>query len=76
MQLWNDEAPKGKVLVGDSFFGSPDAAAMLCAMGRPFLMLAATSPLVQDGNVGLNPGCMNTVVHEKHKYALSAPNNG
>ena len=75
VQLWNDEAPKGKVLVGDSFFGSHDAAAMLSATGRPFLMLTATSPLVQDGNVGLNPGCVNTVVHEKHKYALSVYKN-
>ena len=75
VQLWNDEAAKGKVLVGDSFFGSHDAAAMLCAMGCPFLMLTATSPLVQDGNVGLNPGCVNTAVHEKHKYALSVYKN-
>ena len=75
VQPWNDEAPKGKVLVGDSFFGSHNAAAMLCAIGRPFLMLSATSPQVQDGNVGLNPGCVNTVVHEKHKYALSVYKN-
>ena len=64
-----------KVLVGDSFFGSHDAAAMLCATGRPYLMLTATNPLVQDGNVGLNAGCVNTVVHEKHKYALSVHKN-
>ena len=29
VQLWNYEAPRGRVLVGDSFFGSHDAAAML-----------------------------------------------
>ena len=28
VQLWNDETPRGKVLVADSFFGSHDAAAM------------------------------------------------
>ena len=61
--------------MGDSFFGSHDPAAMLSATGRPFLMLTATSPLVQDGNIGLNPGCVNTVVHEKHKYALSVYKN-
>ena len=63
------------MLVGDSFFGSHDAAAMLSPTARPFLMLTASSPLVQDGNVGLNPGCVNTVVHEKHKYVLSVYKN-
>ena len=40
--------PRGKCLWGIS--SSVLTAAMLCATGRPFLMLTATSPLVQDGN--------------------------
>ena len=52
VQLWNDETPPGKVLSADSFFGSHDAAAMISAQRRPFLMLTSTSASVQDGNVG------------------------
>ena len=61
--------------MGDSFFGPHDATAMQCAMRRPFLMLTAISPLAQTGNIGLNPGCVNTVVHEKHGYALPVYKN-
>ena len=75
VQLWNDVTPPGKVLVADSFFGSHDAAAMLSAQERPFLMLTSTSALVQDGNVGLDPGDVNTVVHKEHGYALSVYKN-
>ena len=75
VQLWNDVTPPGKVLVADSFFGSHDAAAMLSAQERPFLMLTSTSALVQDGNVGLDPGDVNTVVHKEHRYALSVYKN-
>ena len=42
---------------------------------RPFLMLTSTSALVQDGNVRLDPGDVNTVVHKEHRYALSVYNN-
>ena len=69
VQLWNDEAPLGKVLVADSYFGSCDA--MLNAQQWPFLMLTATSDLVQDGNIGSNPWCVNTLVHKDDGYALS-----
>ena len=69
------KASLGKVLVADSFFGSHDAAAMLSAQERPFLMLTSTSALVQDGNVGLDPGDVNTVVHKEHGYALSVYKN-
>ena len=75
VQLWNDVTPPGKVLVADSFFGSRDAAAMLIAQERPFLMLTSTSALVQDGNVGLDPGDVNTVVHKEHGYAPSVYKN-
>ena len=75
VQLWNDVTPPGKVLVADSFFGSHDAAAMLSAQERPFLMLSSTSALVQDGNVGSDPGDVNTVVHKEHRYALSVYKN-
>ena len=75
VQLWNDVTPPGKVLVADSFFGSHDAAAMLSAQERPFWMLTSTSALVQDGNVGLDPGDVNTVVHKEHGYALSVYKN-
>ena len=78
-QLSNDVTPPGKVLVADSLFGSDDAAAMLSAQERPFLMLTSTSALVQDGNVGLDPGSVHTVVHKEHRYGLSVyknPKNG
>ena len=75
VQLWNDVTPPGEVLVADSFFGFHDAAAMLSAQERPFLMLTSTSALVQDGNVGLDPGDVSTVVHKKHRYALSVYKN-
>ena len=75
VQLWNDVTPPGKVLVADSFFGSHDAAAILSAQERPFLMLTTTSALVQDANVGLHPGGLNTVVHKEHRYALSVYKN-
>ena len=75
VQLWNDVTPPGKVLVTDSFFGSHDAAAMLSAQERLFLMLTSTSALVQDGNVGLDPGSVNMVVHKEHRYALSVYKN-
>ena len=71
VQIWNDETPPGKVLVADSFFGSHDAAAMLSARRRPFLMLLSTRALVQDGNVGLEPGSAHTVVENEHRYALT-----
>ena len=68
VQLWNDVTPPGKVLVADSFFGSHDAAAMLSAQERPFLMLTSTSALVQDGNVGLDPV---DLVYDSKKYCDS-----
>ena len=44
-------------------------------MGCPFLMLTATSPLLQDGDIRLNAGYVNTVVHKEHWYALSVYKN-
>ena len=64
VHFWNDVTP------ADSFFGSHDEAAMLSPQERLFLMLTSTSALVQDGNVGLDPGDVNTVVHKEHWLAM------
>ena len=61
--------------MADSFFRSHDAAAMLSAQRRLFLMLRSISALVQDGNVGFDPGSVHTVVHKEHWYALSVYKN-
>ena len=72
VQMWHDVAPKDRVLVADTYFGSYGTASSLAARSRPFLMLIPKSAdLAEQGSRGLQLGKANTVVHKEDGYALS-----
>ena len=71
VQLWND-APRGTHSLGLTI-GERDAAVMLCAQRRPFVMLIATSSPLVHGSIGLNLECLNTVVFKLRSISVPMP---